>query len=94
MWFYYGGNSVHHDWWIIGSGQGLDVPEVHDPSIAANGHHLCLATLRYDGYVSLDATVREGYVETKPVKPTAGQLFINARCEPRRLRGGRGDGPI
>ena len=82
LWFYYGGNSVHHDWWIIGSGQGLDVPEVHDPSIAANGHHLCLATLRYDGYVSLDATVREGYVETKPVKPTAGQLFINARCEP------------
>ena len=82
LWFYYGGMKVHHDWWIVGSGQNLDVPEVHDPSLAAHGHHLGLATLRIDGYVSLDATVREGYVETKPVVAPGAHLFINARCQP------------
>ncbi|MBM4437920.1 MAG: hypothetical protein FJ029_11965, partial [Actinobacteria bacterium] len=80
LWFYYGGMRVHHDWWIYGQQQGLDVPEASDPGLAQNGHHLCLATLRRDGYVSLDATVREGYVETKPLFSTAPHLFLNARC--------------
>ena len=82
LWFYYGGMNVHHDWWIVGRGQGLDVPEAHDRSYAADGHHLCLATLRYDGYVSLDAGLREGFIETKPVLATGDHLFINASCEP------------
>jgi hypothetical protein len=81
-WIYYGGNKVHHDWWIFGGPEGLDVPEAHDPSFAQNGHHLCLATLRLNGWVSLDATVREGYVETKPVFSSGSTLFVNARCEP------------
>ena len=82
LWFYYGGNSVHHDWWILGQSQGLDAPEVHDPSLSANGHHLCLATMRLDGYVSLGTTVREGYVETKPLFSVAPGLVINGRCGP------------
>ena len=82
LWFYYGGMNVHHDWWIVGRGEGLDVPEAHDRKYAADGHHLGLATLRYDGYVSLDAGVREGFIETKPVLATGEHLFINARCEP------------
>ena len=80
LWIYYGGNRVHHDWWIQGRQQGLDVPEARDPELSAYGHHLCLATLRLDGYVSLDATVREGYVETKPVSSRAPRLYINGRC--------------
>ena len=82
LWFYYGGMNVHHDWWIVGRGEGLDVPEAHDRKYAADGHHLGLATLRYDGYVSLDAGVREGFIETKPVLATGEHLFINASCEP------------
>ena len=81
VWFYYGGNKVHHDWWMYGKEEGLDVPEAHDPSLSQDGHHLCLATLRLDGYVSLGATVREGYVETKPVASAAPHLFINGRCD-------------
>ena len=80
IWIYYGGGSVHHDWWIFGQGEGLDLPEVKDPKYAQDGHHLCLATLRLDGWVSLDATVREGFVETKPLYSNGAHLFINARC--------------
>ncbi len=81
LWFYYGGVNVHHDWWIFGREEGLAVPEATDPALAQNGHHLCLATMRLDGYVSLDATVREGWVETKPVFSTGNRLLINGRCK-------------
>ncbi len=80
VWIYYGGMNVHHDWWISGQATGLDLPEVCDPALSENGHHLCLATLRLDGWVSLDATVHEGSVETKPLFSMAPLLFINARC--------------
>ena len=80
VWIYYGGMNVHHDWWILGKEEGLDVPEAHDATMAENGHHLCLATMRLDGYVSLDATVREGWIETKPIFSTGAHLFINGRC--------------
>ena len=82
LWFYYGGMSVHHDWWIMGQEEGLDAPEVRDRSLSQNGHHLCLATLRLDGLVSLGATIREGYVETKPFRSDGARLFINAQCRP------------
>ena len=81
IWIYYGGNSVHHDWWVFGKEEGLDVPEAHDPSCSQDGHHLCLAVLRLDGWVSLDATIREGYIETKPLFSTGAHLFINGHCE-------------
>ena len=82
LWIYYGGMNVHHDWWIMPHDQRPDVPEAHDASYSENGHHLCLATLRLDGYVSLDATVREGWIETKPMFSTGSRLFINGRCGP------------
>ena len=80
LWFYYGGMNVHHDWWIFSPDKRPDVPEAHDWEMAKNGHFLNLATLRLDGYVSLDATVREGWIETKPVFSTGARLFINGRC--------------
>ena len=80
IWMYYGGSSVHHDWWIFGQEDRLPVPEAHDIDIPAQGHHLCLATLRLDGWVSLRASVREGFVETKPVFSPGEKLHINARC--------------
>ena len=79
---YYGGMNVHHDWWLGMANDGIDVPEARDRSLSQNGHHLGLATLRLDGYVSLDATVREGWVETKPLFSTGRRLYINGRCRP------------
>ena len=80
LWLYYGGMNVHHDRWIYGGAEGLNLPEALNPSLAQNGHHLCLATLRRDGYVSLDATVRNGRVGTKPLFSTGTHLYINGRC--------------
>ncbi len=80
LWIFYGGARVHHDWWIGLANENVDVPESRDKSISRDGHHLCLATMRLDGYVSLDATVREGWIETKPVFSTGDHLYINGRC--------------
>ena len=80
IWLYYGGHSVHHDWWICGRSEGLGVPEADDPTLSQNGHHLALATLRLDGWVSLATTLREGWIETKPVSSAGAHLFINGRC--------------
>jgi hypothetical protein len=80
VWIYYGGHNVHHDWWICGKRQGLEVPEAQDPSISQNGHHLGLATLRLDGWISLEAGIREGWMETKPVSSKGAHLYINGRC--------------
>lgn len=82
IWLYYGGSKVHHDWWIFGQEDKLEVPEAHDINLPAHGHHLCLATLRLDGWVSLRASVREGFVETKPLFSTGEKLIINACCGP------------
>ena len=27
--FYYSGSNVHHDWWMFGEMEGLDVPEIY-----------------------------------------------------------------
>ena len=82
LWIFYGGMNVHHDWWLGLANEGIDVPESRDKTISQDGHHLCLATMRLDGYVSLDATVREGWIETKPIFSTGEHLYINGRCRP------------
>ncbi len=53
LFIYHGGASNHHDWWILGDREGLDVPEVTDPD--GVNYALGLAKLRVDGFVSLDA---------------------------------------
>jgi hypothetical protein len=78
--FYYGSMRVHHDWWIMPHDERPDVEEARNPEISGDGHHLCLATMRLDGYVSLDATVREGWIVTKPIFSTGDSLVINGRC--------------
>ena len=82
VWIYYGGKNVHNNWWISGRAAGLDHPEVRDRELSRDGHHLCLATLRLDGWVSLTAGVYTGIVETKPVFSMAPFLSINACCRP------------
>ena len=43
--------------------------------------HICLATLRRDGFVSIDSGPYGGYMLTKPVTYPGGKLHINARTK-------------
>lgn len=76
---FHGGARHHHDWWIMGLKEGLDVPEATDLNEVAYG--LGLAKLRKDGYVSIDAgPVREGVVITQALRTGGRELVINAAC--------------
>ena len=83
---YFGGARNHHDWWFAGHRESLenpdvwkDVPEAWDA--AARGYFLGLATMRLDGFVSLDAhRLREGVIVTQPVASAGDRLTINAAC--------------
>ncbi|MBI3922189.1 MAG: hypothetical protein HY318_12280 [Armatimonadetes bacterium] len=76
---FYGGASCHHDWWMMGLYEGLDVPEAHNVEAARYG--LGLAKMRLDGFVSVDAgAVREGVLVTKDLRTEGRQLVLNATC--------------
>ncbi|MDP7397561.1 MAG: hypothetical protein QF541_11880 [Lentisphaeria bacterium] len=79
LWFYNGGSSCHHDWWMWGKRDGIDHPEVHDPSLAE--FSLGIARLRQDGYASLYANpYTEGFIITQSMMSEGVTLIINARC--------------
>lgn len=81
LWIYYGGSDHHHNWWLVGLREGLDLPEVRRPLHfkAVMGR----ALLRREGFVSLEATdVREGIIVTHPVRLTGERLAFNAECGP------------
>ncbi len=79
LYVYHGGARNHHDWWIVGGREGLDVPEAHDMSGVAYG--LGLATMKKDRFVGLAANgVRRGILVTRPFQCDGGTLVINARC--------------
>ena len=67
LWLYYGASGFgHHDWYINGFLEGLNVPEVKD--VSKVGFFLGLAKLRLDGFCSLNAgPVREGIFITRPL---------------------------
>ena len=54
---------------------GLD--GLHTSVAVEKGRYICLATLRRDGFVSLD-TPREGWALTAPLRCPGGKLHINA----------------
>ena len=79
MFVFHGGASNHHDWWIMGKREALDVPEAHDPDKVQYG--LGLARMRRDGFVSIDAgPVREGVLITRALRTENQQLALNAVC--------------
>ncbi len=65
LWFYYTGIKYRH------------VPENADPK----GGAICLAVLRRDGFMSLDAGDEPGTVLTEPFELTAGDLRVNVAAE-------------
>jgi hypothetical protein len=79
--FYHGGAACHHDWWMAGD-ENLDHPEARDPEAHVR-FGLGLATLRREGFASLDASaVRSGYVLTRPLRSNGSRLRLNAACRP------------
>jgi hypothetical protein len=81
MWVYYGGASCHHDWWMVGQQEGLDVEEAYDISKVQEG--LGLARLRLNGFISIGAhRVREGMLATQPLIAAGDTLVLNGACGP------------
>jgi hypothetical protein len=80
LWFYYGASGRgHHDWYINGFEEGLDVPEARD--VSKVGFFLGMAKLRLDGFCSLTAgPVREGILITRHLASTGTGIVMNAEC--------------
>lgn len=96
LYIYYGGSRNHHDWWIVGDREGLDVPEAADLDLVE--YSLGLAKMKRDRFVSLSAfDVREGIVVSRLFRASGSRLFINAACQPGgyiRVALAREDGSI
>ena len=79
LFVFHGGAGNHHDWWITGLREGLNVPDAQGPDEVQFG--LGLARMRLDGFVSIDAgTVREGVLVTRVLRTEGRQLVLNAAC--------------
>ncbi|NQU10735.1 hypothetical protein HQ590_08095 [bacterium] len=79
-WFiYYGGATCHHDWWLMGCKEDLDVPEAHDLNLA--NYAVGLLRIRQEGIVGMHANhVRQGIMITRPLISAGSKLVINAEC--------------
>ena len=83
LWFYHGGTSYHHDWQLVGVGEGIDHPETLDPIGCGAEFGLGLATLRKDGFAGLYANqYRQGVLATRPLISLGTQMEVNAKCSP------------
>jgi hypothetical protein len=79
MLVFHGGANVRHDWWMVGLREGIDLPETK--SLDEVRYSLGLATMRRDGFVSVDAgSVREGILITRVLRTGGRKLKINASC--------------
>ena len=81
-WIYYGCSSGHHDLWD--AKVEAELGDLVPPGSRKEKwqSYLGLARLRLDGWASLDAWIREGWVETKPIFSRQPKLIINGRCQP------------
>ena len=75
LWLYYTGSKYRGTWKYVGKyphGKHVPLPGF-DPDRGA----ICLAVLRRDGFISLDAGKTEGTIVTKPFRLPADKLFVN-----------------
>ena len=70
LWFYYTGLKYRSR------------PKNADPDTGA----ICLAVLRRDGFISLDAGKKQGTIVTKPFEAPGGKLFVNVDAIEGELR--------
>lgn len=76
LWFYYTGLKYRANWSYVGTfpnGEHVPLPGL-DRDIGA----VCLAVLRRDGFISLDAGGEAGTLRTKPFVLSKGTLHVNA----------------
>jgi len=75
LWFYYTGIKYRASWEYVGeypNGEHIPLPGL-DPDTGA----ICLAVLRRDGFISLDANAQKGTMLTKPFLLNGDKLFVN-----------------
>ena len=78
LWFYYTGIKYRSTWKYVGTfpnGEHIPLPGF-DPDQGA----VCLAVLRRDGFISLDAGRAGGTVRTKPLRWRGRKLCVNANA--------------
>ena len=75
IWMYYTGIDAKNWWTHIGD------PPVRDPNVKEPNKGVGLATLRLDGFVSVDSGGDEGTLTTKPLVFFGDTLEINANAE-------------
>jgi hypothetical protein len=81
LYIFHGGANVHHDWWMVGSAEGLDVPE--SGNLEAVNYGIGLAKMKRDRFVSLAAgPARTGILVTRPIFPVGKKLIVNVKCQP------------
>ena len=79
---YYAGGNLHHDWWMFGEQEGLEHPEVGS-GWGGGELALGLATLRPEGFVSIDSGLRDSIVITRPFVSDGDHLIMNVDCGSR-----------
>jgi hypothetical protein len=76
LWFYYTGLKWRSSFKYIGKYPKGKVELI--PGRDRDGGAICLAVLRRDGFISLDAGEQEGQIVTKPFTVSAGNFYLNA----------------
>ena len=75
LWFYYTGLKYRGGWKYVGKfPHGKMVPM---PGLDKDNGAVCLAVLRRDGFISLDAGETQGTIVGKPFKVPGSKLFVN-----------------
>ena len=94
LWIYYTGGKEHQGFegsqygtgrysaYLDGSPRdAASLSDLEQKDIAAGQSAIYLASLRLDGFVSLDPESTTGRLLTKPLMPEGEQLFLNASCK-------------
>ena len=84
LWFYYTGLKWRSTFKYIGTFPDGEHELI--PGRDRDGGAICLAVLRRDGFISLDAGEEEGHVVTRPFALSGGKLFVNANAREGELR--------
>ena len=85
LWFYYSGfKGTHEDMDYVGEYPNGQM--VLDPSRDLDKSAVCLAVLRRDGFISLDAGEQAGTIQTEPFKVSGDQLLVNVNALKGELR--------
>ena len=78
LWFYYTGLKWRSTFEYVGKYPDGEHEPIHGRD--RDGGGICLAILRRDGFISLDAGHEEGHLVSKPFTLPGGKLYVNANA--------------